>query len=124
MYRLNDRNEFAEMKARYEAMVNIFSDILNCGRYEIEELFDSETNIEVGDIVKRYVEETGVLPDRNTVYIEALFDFSSEHDIEIGKDIDIYANGCLDTHIYLKEDLMEDFKNDLEYIFGIDVKVL
>lgn len=52
MYGLNNRDEVTEMKERYNAMVNVLSDILGCGRWDIEALFDSENNIEVGKIVK------------------------------------------------------------------------
>lgn len=48
MYGLNNRDENTEMRARYSAMVNVLSDILNCGRWDIEALFDSENNIEDG----------------------------------------------------------------------------
>lgn len=48
MYGLNGRNEEKEMKQRYNAMVNVLSDIFSCGRWDIEDLFDSENNIEVG----------------------------------------------------------------------------
>lgn len=44
MYGLNDRNEVTEMRARYSAMVNVLSDILGCGVWDIEELFDSGQN--------------------------------------------------------------------------------
>ena len=47
MYGLNNRDENTEMRARYSAMVNVLSDILNCGRWDVEALFDSENNIEV-----------------------------------------------------------------------------
>lgn len=53
MYGLNGRNEEKEMSERYNAMVNVLSDIFSCGRWDIEDLFDSENNIEVGEIVKR-----------------------------------------------------------------------
>lgn len=95
MYGLKNRNENAEMRERYNAMVNVLSDILNCGRWDIEALFDSDNNIEVGEIVKRYVEEVGCLPNWNTVYYEALSDFASEHNLEVGVDVDIYTNACL-----------------------------
>ena len=48
MYGLNGRNEEKEMSERYNAMVNVLSDIFSCGRWDIEDLFDSENNIEVG----------------------------------------------------------------------------
>ena len=85
MYGLGDRNEYEEMKARYDAMVNFMSDMFSCGKWDIEDMVDSENNIEVGDIVKRWVEETGSLPTRNDIYREALLDFSSEYDLEYGK---------------------------------------
>ena len=61
MYGLNNRDEVTEMRSRYSAMVNVLSDILGCGRWDIEVLFDSENNIEVGEIVRNYVEETSSL---------------------------------------------------------------
>lgn len=100
MYGLNGRNEATEMRERYSAMVNMLADILSCGRWDIEALFDSENNIEVGEIVKYCVEETGSLPDWNTVYYEAMMNFASEHNLEFGVDVSIYTNDCLDTHIY------------------------
>lgn len=124
LYGLNDRSEEREMRARYEAMVNVLSDILSCGRWDIEELFDSENNIEVGEIVKRYVEELSCLPNWNTVYREAMFDFASEHELEVGVDVDIYTNCCLDTHIYVREDLDEDIVNELEDLFNMEADIL
>ena len=61
MYGLNNRDELTEMKARYSMMVNVLSNILDCGRWDIEELFDSKNNIKVGKIIKRYVDELGEL---------------------------------------------------------------
>ena len=124
LYGLNDRSEEREMRARYEAMVNVLSDILSCGRWDIEELFDSENNIEVGEIVKRYVEELSCLPNWNIVYREAMFDFASEHELEVGVDVDIYTNCCLDTHIYVREDLDEDIVNELEDLFNMEADIL
>lgn len=124
MYGLKDRNEIIEMRERYNAMVNVLSDILDCGRWDIEDLFDSENNIEVGDIIKRYVEEVGCLPNWNTVYYEALLDFASEHNLEIGVDVDIYTNACLDTHLYAREGLDKEIIEDMETLFNIDIETL
>jgi len=124
MYGLKDRNEVIEMRERYAAMVNVLSDILNCGRWDIEDMFDSENNIEVGEIVKRYVEELGVLPDWNAVYREAMYDFASEYDLEIGVDVDIYTNCCLDTHIYVKEGLDEDIVEEMERLFNMGAETM
>ena len=124
MYNLNDRKEVTEMKARYDAMVNVLSDILNCGRWDIEELFDSENNIEVGYIVKRYVEKLGCLPSWNTIYYEAMMEFVSEHNLEIGVDVDIYTNCCLDTHIYAREGLDEEIVKEMESLFNMDIETL
>ena len=124
MYGLKDRNETIEMRERYDAMVNALSDILDCGRWDIEDLFDSENNIEVGDIIKRYVEEVGCLPNWNTVYYEALLDFASEHNLEIGVDVDIYTNACLDTHLYAREGLDKEIIEDMETLFNINVETL
>lgn len=124
MYGLKDRNETIEMRERYNAMVNVLSDILNCGRWDIEEMFDSENNIEVGEIITRYVEELGCLPDWNTVYREAMYDFASEHDLEPGVDVDIYTNCCLDTHIYAREGLDDDIVEEMESLFNMDTETL
>ena len=124
MYGLKDRNETIEMRERYNAMVNVLSDILGCGRWDIEDMFDSENNIEVGEIVKRYVEEVGCLPDWNAVYREAMFDFASEHNLEPGVDVDIYTNCCLDTHIYAKEGLDEEIIEEMETLFNMNVETL
>lgn len=124
MYGLNNRDEITEMKARYSAMVNILSDILDCGTWDIEELFDSNNNIEVGDIIKNYVEECGKLPTWNTVYREALFDFASEYNLEVGVDVDIYTNSCLDTHIYARKGLNKEIIEKLEELFNMEVATL
>ena len=124
MYGLNNRNELTEMGARYSAMVNVLSDILNCGRWDIEELFDSENNIEVGEIVKYYVEATGSLPNWNTVYYKAMMDFASEHDLEFGVDVDIYTNSCLDIHIYAREGLDESIIEEMESLFNMEVEIM
>ncbi len=114
MYGLNGRNEEKEMRERYNAMVNVLSDILNCGRWDIEDLLDSKNNIEIGEITKRYVEECGCLPDRNTIYYEAMLDFANEHELEMSVDVDIYTNACLDTHIYAREGLDEDIIEEMK----------
>lgn len=124
MYGLNDRNEVTEMRARYSAMVNVLSDILGCGVWDIEELFDSENNIEVGEIVKYYVVETGSLPNWNAVYYEAMIDFASEHNLEFGVDVDIYTNSCLDTHIYVREGLDESIVEEMESLFNMEVETM
>lgn len=124
MYGLKNRNENTEMRERYNAMVNVLSDILNCGRWDIEALFDSDNNIEVGEIVKRYVEEVGCLPNWNTVYYEALSDFASEHNLEVGVDVDIYTNACLDTHLYVREGLDEEIIKEMEALFDMEVDIL
>lgn len=124
MYGLNGRNEEKEMRKRYDAMVNIFSDIFNCGRWDIEDLFDSKNNIEVGEITKRWVEECGNLPNRNTIYYEAMLDFASEHELEMGVDVDIYTNSCLDTYIYAREGLDEEIIEEMENLFNMSVETL
>lgn len=123
MYGLGKRDKFQEMESRYNAMVNVLSDILSCGRWDVEKLFDSENNIEVGDIVKHYVEELGYLPDWNTVYREAMFIFASEHNLEIGVDVDIYTN-CLDTHIYAREGLDKEIVEEMENLFNMSADEL
>lgn len=118
MYGLRDRDKFTEMESRYNAMVNVLSDILNCGVWDIEEMFDSENNIEVGEIIKMWVEEFGNLPDWNNVYREAMFIFASKHNLEVGVDVDIYTNCCLDTHIYAREGLDESIIEEMSILFN------
>lgn len=124
MYGLNGRNEEKEMRERYNAMVNVLSDIFSCGKWDIEDLFDSENNIEVGEIAKRYVEECGSLPDSNTIYYEAMLDFASEHELEMGVDVDMYTNACVDTHIYAREGLDEDIIEEMKNLFNMNVETL
>lgn len=124
MYGLNNRNEITEMRERYSAMVNVLSDILGCGTWDIEELFDSENNIEVGEIVKYYVEETGSLPNWNTIYYEAMMNFASEYNLEMGVDVDIYTNSCLDTFIFAREDLDKNIIVEMENLFNMEVEVM
>ena len=124
MYGLNNRNEITEMRERYSAMVNVLSDILGCGTWDIEELFDSENNIEVGEIVKYYVEETGNLPNWNTIYYEAMMNFASEYNLEMGVDVDIYTNSCLDTYIFAREDLNKDIIVEMENLFNMEVRAM
>lgn len=124
MYNLKNRDETAELKARYNAMVNTLSDILGCGIWDIEELFDSDNNIEVGEIVKNYISETGVLPNWNMIYREAMFNFASEHDLKIGEDVDIYPNFCLNTSIYAREDLDPYIIEEMENLFNMNVNTL
>lgn len=124
IYGLNNRNEQQEMESRYNAMVGVLSDILNCGRWDIEELFDSENNIDVGEIINTYVDEIGTIPDWNAIYYEAMINFANEHDLVIGKDVDIYTNACLDTCIYAREGLDEDIVNDMEDLFNMEADTL
>lgn len=124
MYGLKDRNEATEMRARYSAMVNVLSDILDCGIWDIEELFYSKNNIEVGEIIKYYVEETHSLPSRNQIYYQAMENFASEYDLRLGIDVDIYANSCLDTHIYAREGLDGNIIEEMENIFNIEPEIL
>lgn len=124
MYGLNGRNEKDEMKKRYEAMVNVFSDLLSCGRDDIEELFDSENNIEVGDIVRECVKDTGELPTWNELYRIAMWDFAEEYNLDMGVDVDIYTNFCLDTRIYAREGLDNEIKEKLENLFNMQSNVL
>lgn len=124
MYGLNGRNEKDEMKKRYEAMVNVFSDLLSCGRDDIEELFDSENNIEVGDIVRECVKDTGELPTWNELYRIAMWDFAEEYNLDMGVDVDIYTNFCLDARIYAREGLDNEIKEKLENLFNMQSNVL
>lgn len=124
IYGLGDRNEQKELKARYDAMVHTFACILNCGLADIQELFDSRNNIEVGEIIKDWVSEMGELPNWNRVYREAMLDFASEHGLKVGKDIDIYTNYCLDTNIYAREGLDPEIIEELEDLFNMNCNVL
>lgn len=124
MYGLNGRNEEKEMRERYCAMCSVLSDIFSCGRWDIESLFDSENNIEVGEITKRYVEECESLPNSNTIYYEAMLDFASEHELEMGVDVDIYTNSCIDTHIYAREGLDKEIVEEMENLFNMRVETL
>ena len=122
MYGLNDRNEMQEMRERYEAMINVLSELFSCGRWDIEEMFDSKNNIEVGEIVTEWVRETGTLPTWNDIYRDALSIFAGERDLEIGEDVDIFTNCCLDTHIYAKAGLDESIIDELQTLFNMDVE--
>lgn len=124
IYGLGERDEITEIRERYNSMVNVLSDLFNCGYWDIEEMFDSENNIEVGEIVKNYVEEVGKLPDWNTIYREAMLDFASENDLEPGKDVDIYTNCCLDTHIYAREGIDPEIVERMETLFNMDADEL
>lgn len=124
MYGLNGRAESREIKERYNAMVNVLSDILGCGVWDIETLFDSENNIDVGEIVENYIENVGKLPDWNTVYYEAMLNFAGDHDLEMGVDVDIYTNSCLDTHIYAREDFDKDIIEEMETLFNMKADTL
>ena len=123
-HQLMTDDNLKELKQRYRSMLNIFSDILNCGIWDIEEMFDSSNNIEVGEIIKNYVDEFGQLPDWNTVYREAMLNFAAKHDLEPGVDVDIYTNACLDTHIYAREGLDEDIIKEMEELFGMNAETL
>ena len=123
MYGLNGRDEITEMRARYSAMTRVLSDILDCGIWDIETLFDSDNNIEVGEIIKRYVENCKRLPSWNTIYRWAMYDFASEYELEFERDVDIYANGCLDSHIYARGDLPEDIIEEMANLFNIGVEI-
>lgn len=45
MYGLNGRDYHEEMEKRYNKLVNVMADLLDCGSWDIEELI-------VGDIIK------------------------------------------------------------------------
>lgn len=122
LYGIGERDEATEIRARYNALVNTFSDILGCGIWDIEEMFDSKNNIEVGEIIKRWITETGKLPTWNDVYREALFDFAFEKELEVGKDVDIYTNSCLDTHIYYRKGLDKTIVDELKDLFNLDAE--
>lgn len=125
IYGLNGRDAKQELMDRYEAMVNTLSTLLDCGRWDIEELFDSKNNIEVGEIVKEAVEGNGIkLPDWNYVYREALYRFAAEHDLEVGVDVDITTNFSSDTELYVSEDLDPQIKEELEDLLNLEANVM
>lgn len=51
-------------------------------------------------------------------------DFASEHDLEMGIDVDIYTNSCLDTSIYAREGIDEVVITELKNLFNQDVNTL
>lgn len=125
IYGLNGRDAKQELMDRYEAMVNTLSTLLDCGRWDVEELFDSKNNIEVGEIVKEAVEGNGIkLPDWNYVYREALYRFAAEHHLEVGVDVDITTNFSSDTDLYVSENLDPQIKEELEDLFNLEANVL
>ena len=124
IYGLGNRDEITEMRERYNAMVNTLAYMFNCGRWDIEDMFDSNNNIEVGEIVKEFVDEVKELPSWNTIYYEAMLRFADEHELEMGKDVDIYPNACLDTHIYARKGLDKEIVEELEDLFGTDAEEL
>lgn len=124
IYGLGDRNETEELRKRYDAMVNVLSDILDCGRWEIEELFDSENRVEPGEIIKNYVKEIGTIPGWNAIYYEAMYIFADENDLEMGKDVKIYINGAIDTHIYAREDLDVEIVEKMENLFNLPAEIM
>lgn len=83
-----------------------------------------KTILKLDKIAKRYVEECGSLPDSNTIYYEAMLDFASEHELEMGVDVDIYTNACVDAHIYAREDLDEEIIKEIENLFNMSVETL
>lgn len=124
MYGLEGRDYYKEMEKRYNTLVNVMSDLLDCGQWDIEELFDSNNNIEVGQIVKEYLEGCGNLPDWKMIYKLAFFDFAIDNNLEAEKDIDIYINGCMDTYIYVREDLDKDIVEKFEDLFNMEANIL
>lgn len=124
IYGLDDRNEFLEMKSRYDAMVNTLSALFNCGRWDIEELFDSRNNIEVADIVNEFVDETGSLPSWNTIYRDALAVWCGENGLVMDRDVAIHTNSCLDTSLYIREELYDEYVNELEELFNLNVDMI
>ena len=124
MYGLRNRDKVIEMEARYNGMVCELSAMFDCGIWDIECLFDSRNHIDVAFIVKEHVNEFGSLPTWNQIYRQAFYDFVSEHDLVAGKDVDIYLNYCLDTHIYVREDLDKQIVEEFEYLFGMDAELM
>ena len=100
MYGLNGRDESMEMRARYSAMVNVLSDILNCGRWDIEKLFDSENNI-VKDTDKIYVS----IYDNNK-------DKFYNYDLVADSDLNREENKKIVINLVVKE-LINIIKNDI-----------
>jgi predicted Zn-dependent protease with MMP-like domain len=103
-------------------MVATFCNLFHCQIDDIEELFGKENNIEVADMVERFVDEKGVIPNWNGIYEEALYDFAEKHNLEVGTDVDIYANYSLDTNIYVRKGLDKDLVEEMETLFGMDAE--
>ena len=53
-----------------------------------------------------------------------MLDFASEHELEMGVDVDIYTNSCVDTHIYAREGLDEGIIEEMENLFNMNVETL
>jgi len=47
-----------------------------------------------------------------------MFIFASKHNLEVGVDVDIYTNCCLDTHIYAREGLDESIIEEMAILFN------
>ena len=113
----------------YEKMVEFFKEVMNCSERDVEELFDPKNNIDVADTFRAVVENTGELPSRNDIYIEAVKEFCFENDLEYGKDIEIHANNWADTNIYIDEKVSPDIvgklcdKMNMEYDVDVNVKI-
>lgn len=59
-----------------------------------------------------------------TVYYEALCDFASENNLEVGVDVDICTNCCLDTHIYVREGLDKGIVTEFENLFNMEADIM
>ena len=119
MYGLDNRDANSEIAERYNAMVNALSVLLNCGRWDVEALFDSRNNIDTSEIIKDSIKD-GCFPSWNDIYRAALFNFAKDHNLEIGRDVDIYANSISGTDLYVAEDLDPNIRKELEEMFNME----
>lgn len=112
---------------QFDKMVNFFKDIMDCSEQDVQELFDSHNGIDVADMFRTIVENTGMLPNRNDIYVEAVREFCYENDLEYGKDVEIYANSWADTNIYVDErvpkHLISELCDKMNMEFEVDVNI-
>ena len=83
-----------------------------------------KNNINVAEIIGSHLEETGILPDWDTIYHEAFSDFAARHGLEPGADIGIRVDANLNVHIYARDGLDPETVNEMESLFGVGAKPL
>ena len=83
----------------------IIADILGCGNWEVDML--AESNIDIASTVQ-YIVEEGLPLNMCSLYYEAFknkvteeIDFNRDKGAD-ENDFEMYYNGALDTHIYIK----------------------